>query len=128
MRRFVVIAGPVVVMLLSACDSSGGDEPVGSSDCTQQIRFGKATYSSYSSTRREGNVSGDALLADCNDLRSTLRKPNFLKDSSVVEVVAFAGFQMSDVVGIQLATGPTAVFVNDSLPDDARDDIVQALE
>ena len=127
MRRFVLIAILPAILLVGSCASTRQDAAAEVRDCTQQVRFHGVIYGGYGSTRQPGVDAGDALLAGCDDVGDAPPGAHF-EDASTVDVVTFAGFSSSDVLGMKLPTGRTLIFVNDSLPDGARDDLLSALE
>ena len=116
-------------LLLLACSSEWGavDEPMGTSDCTSQIRVGSTVYSSYGATERRASKYATAERADCEDVGRNARGSVFPEQPEPVTAWRFPMYSPDKVLAVRYDKDSFFVFTAESLPDSERDRILKEL-
>ena len=98
------------VLRLGALVGCGRDQSTSSADCAAAIRKDAVTFVEAGFTSRPGINSGHAERAECHDVGRDAPGTVFPPDATNVDVVAFEGHDLGQVLGVREGT-QTRVFI-----------------
>lgn len=116
-----------LVLIISACASSGGEGAAVAADCASQIRLGDVVYTSHGYSDHDATRYGAVDTAECHDVGRNAPGSVFLEDPRQVTAWTFEAYPPEQVLGVRFEDDTFAVFVADSVPRDERDRIYRDL-